>query len=127
MMRGELGQPPGGWPADIQAKALKGETPITVRASSLMADEDLEARRAEVTETLQRPANDRDLASYLMYPKVWTDFAGAQDAYGPTEVLPTPVYFYGLPAGEELLLRRVNQRDGRKQGWVNDRRVSGEL
>ncbi len=33
----------------------------------------------------------------------------------------------GLPAGEELILRRVNSRDGRKTAWVNDRRCSGEV
>jgi pyruvate carboxylase len=37
-----------------------------------------------------------------MYPKVFSDFAAAQESYGPTEVLPTPTYFYGLPAGEEI-------------------------
>jgi DNA repair protein RecN (Recombination protein N) len=33
----------------------------------------------------------------------------------------------GLPVGEELILRRVNARDGRKTAWVNDRRCSGEV
>lgn len=33
----------------------------------------------------------------------------------------------GLPAGAELILRRVNTRDGRKTAWVNDRRCSGEV
>ncbi len=33
----------------------------------------------------------------------------------------------GLPGGEELILRRVNTADGRKTGWVNDRRVSGDV
>ena len=33
----------------------------------------------------------------------------------------------GLPASDELILRRVNSRDGRKTAWVNDRRVSGEV
>ncbi|MFN3524902.1 MAG: DNA repair protein RecN [Paracoccus sp. (in: a-proteobacteria)] len=31
------------------------------------------------------------------------------------------------PAEDELILRRVNAQDGRKTGWVNDRRVSGEV
>ena len=39
-----------------------------------------------------------------MYPKVFSDFAAAQESYGPTEVLPTPTYFYGLPAGEEIAI-----------------------
>ncbi len=33
----------------------------------------------------------------------------------------------GLPGGDELILRRVNSRDGRKTAWVNDRRCSGEV
>ncbi len=33
----------------------------------------------------------------------------------------------GLPAGEELILRRINTPDGRKTAWVNDRRTSGEV
>ncbi len=104
MMRGELGQPPGGFPGAIVKRVLKDEAPIEVRPGSLMADEDLEARRAEATAALETEAADRELASYLMYPKVFTDFAAAQANYGPTEVLPTPVYFYGLPAGEEILV-----------------------
>ena len=32
----------------------------------------------------------------------------------------------GLPGGRELILRRVNARDGRKTAYVNDRRASGE-
>ena len=53
-------------------------------------------------EKIGHAPDDRELASYLMYPKVFSDFAAAQESYGPTEVLPTPTYFYGLPAGEEI-------------------------
>ena len=33
----------------------------------------------------------------------------------------------GIPIDDELILRRVNSRDGRKTAWINDRRVSGEV
>ncbi len=33
----------------------------------------------------------------------------------------------GLPVSDELVLRRINTRDGRKTAWVNDRRVSGDV
>lgn len=33
----------------------------------------------------------------------------------------------GLPEGDELILRRINTRDGRKTAWVNDRRCSGDV
>ena len=33
----------------------------------------------------------------------------------------------GIGVEDELILRRINTRDGRKTAWVNDRRVSGEV
>ncbi|WP_062210075.1 pyruvate carboxylase [Aureimonas sp. AU12] len=104
MLRGDLGQPPGGWPAGLQAKALKGETPITVRPGSLIPAADLEAERAGITEKLGRDVTDTEFASYLMYPKVFTDFAFAAETYGPVSTLPTPNYFYGLETEEEVLV-----------------------
>ncbi len=104
MLRGDLGQPPGGWPPELQKKALKGEAPIAVRPGALLDDADLEALRAEGNERAGGQLSDAEFASYLMYPKVFSDFAAAVSQYGPTEVLPTPVYFYGLPAGEEIMV-----------------------
>jgi pyruvate carboxylase len=102
MMRGDLGQPPGGWPEVIQAKVLKGETPYTQRPGALLAPADLDGERASIAATLERDISDTELASYLMYPKVFTEFARVAATYGPVEVLPTPVYFYGLAPEEEI-------------------------
>ena len=33
----------------------------------------------------------------------------------------------GIEIEDELILRRVNTRDGRKTAWINDRRVSGDV
>ncbi|MBC6716861.1 pyruvate carboxylase [Aurantimonas sp. DM33-3] len=104
MMHGDLGQPPQGWPADIQKKVLKGETPITVRPGSLLPDADLDAEQAKLEEKLDREASAQEFASYLMYPKVFTDFAAAQELYGPVSMLPTPSYFYGIAQDEEVLI-----------------------
>ena len=104
MLKGDLGQPPGGWPAGLQAKALKGETPITVRPGSLLKDADLAALRREAEEKVGRALDDFEFASYLMYPKVFSDFAAAQESYGPVSVLPTPTYFYGMKAEDEVFV-----------------------
>ncbi|MCP4308484.1 MAG: biotin/lipoyl-binding protein, partial [bacterium] len=104
MMHGDLGQPPGGWPEMVQKKVLKGAEPIVVRPGSLIPPADLDGERDAATEQLARPIDDRELASYLMYPKVFIEFARAADHYGPVSALPTPVYFYGLPVGEEILV-----------------------
>ncbi|GLK72549.1 pyruvate carboxylase [Ancylobacter dichloromethanicus] len=104
MLHGEYGQPLGGWPPALQNKALKGEQPITVRYGSLLEDADLEAERADVSALLGRTASDRELASYLMYPKVFSDFAPVVAKFGPVSALPTPVFFYGMKPGDETTI-----------------------
>ncbi len=104
MMRGELSQTPEGWPEGIQNKVLKGEKPLNGRAGALMPAVDLEKTREELEVSLQKPIDQYALASYLMYPKVYSDFSAAQEEYGPTSVLPTPVYFYGLKVGDEIFV-----------------------
>ncbi|CAD7047719.1 pyruvate carboxylase [Pseudorhizobium endolithicum] len=103
MLKGDLGQPPGGWPEMLQKKALKGEKPYTARPGSLLPEADLEAERKEIETKLERSVSDFEFASYLMYPKVFTDFALVSETYGPVSVLPTHAYFYGMADGEELL------------------------
>jgi pyruvate carboxylase len=103
MMKGNLGQPPGGWPEAIQRKVLKGEAAFTDRPGLHAAPVDLEATRAELSKTLEGyTVGDDDLAGYLMYPKVFLDYMGRHRRYGPVRVLPTPVYFYGMQPGEQI-------------------------
>ncbi|MEP9372787.1 pyruvate carboxylase [Mesorhizobium sp. KR1-2] len=104
MLRGDLGQSPGGWPAALQKKALKGERPITVRPGSLLKPADLKANRKEIEEKLGRSLSEFEFASWLMYPKVFSDFAGAQETYGPVSVLPTLTYFYGMEPEDEVFV-----------------------
>lgn len=104
MLKGDLGQPPGGWPEVLQKKALKGDAAYTVRPGSLLEDADLAAERKAIEDKLEREISEYEFASYLMYPKVFTDFAAASDLYGPVSALPTPTYFYGLPVGEEVFV-----------------------
>jgi pyruvate carboxylase len=104
MMRGDLGQPPSGWPKALQKKVLKGDEAYTARPGSLLPDADLEAERKEIETKLEREVSENEFASYLMYPKVFTDFTLATETYGPVSMLPTPAYFYGIPVGGELFV-----------------------
>lgn len=103
MLRGDLGQPPGGWPEALRKKVLKGEASYTVRPGSLLQEANLDAERREIETRLARAVSDTEFASYLMYPKVFTEFALTAETYGPVSTLPTPAYFYGLSVGEEVL------------------------
>jgi pyruvate carboxylase len=104
MLRGDLGQSPGGWPQALQKKALKGAKPITVRPGSLLDAADLSAGRKEAEEKVGRTLSEPEFASWLMYPKVFSDFAAAQETYGPVSVLPTPNYFYGMKPEDEIFV-----------------------
>ncbi len=110
MMKGNLGQPHGGWPAAIQAKVLKGEPAMTTRPGAAMPAVDLEAARAKLATELRigqddaedEVVDDEDLNGYLMYPKVFMDYRMRHRAYGPVRVLPTRTFFYGMQAGDEI-------------------------
>ena len=103
MMRGNLGQPPGGFPQTIIAKVLKGEKPSTERPGKHLAPVDLEAARAGLSTELDGKAVDgEDLNGYLMYPKVFLDYMGRHRSYGPVRTLPTRTFFYGMQPGEEI-------------------------
>jgi len=102
MMRGDLGRPEGGWPEGIQKKVLKGQKPLQQRPGATMAPLDLAAERRKLDEKLGRPATDTQFASYLMYPKVFLDYARDRAAFGDCAMLPTPVFFYGMDPGDEV-------------------------
>ena len=103
MMRGNLGQPPGGFPEEIVNKVLKGEAPNVARPGAHLEPVDLEATRAELSNELEGfSVDDEDLNGYLMYPKVFKDYMGRHRQYGPVRTLPTRTFFYGMEPGEEI-------------------------
>ena len=103
LLRGNLGQPHGGWPAGISKKVLKGEVAATTRPGAAMAPVDLEAVRKSLSAELNGyVVDDEDLNGYLMYPKVFLDYMGRHRLYGPVRALPTKTFFYGMESGEEI-------------------------
>ncbi len=103
MMRGNLGQPPGGFPPAIVKKVLKDEQPDTERPGKHLPPVDLEEARAEAVTALEgKTVDDEDLNGYLMYPKMFLDYMGLHRQYGPVRSLPTRTFFYGMEPGEEI-------------------------
>ncbi len=109
LFAGELGQPPGGFPADLQRKVLRGREPMTMRPGASLPAEDLEATRVAAGGD-SGPLSDRELAAHLMYPKVFSDFRELRTRYGDVDLLPTAVFLYGMEAEEEITL---TMNDGR--------------
>jgi pyruvate carboxylase len=104
MMQGAIGFPQDGWPKVLQkiildsagAKAIKG------RAGAHLPPANFAQVGKDVAGKTDADARDVDVVSYLMYPQVFTDFQKHLRQYGDTSVLPTPAFFYGLAAGEEI-------------------------
>jgi pyruvate carboxylase len=104
MFSGSLGEPDGGWPADIQEIVLKGKAPTPGRPGEHLPPVDLEATAAQLKEATGQDVSRTDLMSYLMYPEVFLAFERTRQAYMDISVLPTPQFFYGMEQGDEVTL-----------------------
>ena len=91
-LRGELGDPPGGWPEPLRTKALAGRPPA--KAQQELSPED-EAVLGQPGET-RRAALNR-----LLFPGPTKEFEAHREAYGDTSSLSANQFFYGLRSGEE--------------------------
>jgi pyruvate carboxylase len=98
---GEIGQPPGGFPERLREVVLKGRQPIEGRPGDALPPVDFTKTRATVEQKIGREPDDRDVLSYLMYPKVFVDYAAHLKQYSDVTMVPTEVFFYGLRPGEE--------------------------
>jgi pyruvate carboxylase len=98
---GKLGMPPGGFPPALQAKVLREKKPLTERAGAGLPPADFAAAQKLLEPNLGKPPSEQDVVSYLLYPKVFTDFVAYEAQYSDVSVLPTPVFFYGMQRGEE--------------------------
>ncbi len=101
MMKGMMGQPPGGWPVELQRAVLKGEEPITCRPGELLEEFDFDAARTLLKTRYGREFSEEELLSYALYPKVFQDYCEFVNAYSDVSVLDTSTFFYGLESGQE--------------------------
>ena len=102
LIGGGMGQPPGGFPEEVKKRVLRGEPGLSGRPGETLEPVDFKEAAETVEKMLGREPARRDVISYLLYPKVYRDFADHQSKYSDTSVLPTPVFFYGQEVGEEI-------------------------
>jgi len=104
--KGDLGQPVGGFPKDLQKLILKGEEPYTDRPNAHIEPIDFEEEykyfRKVFESGLGRPIDITDFLSYRLYPKVFTDAFNNHLKYDNLMNLPTKNFFYGMERGEEI-------------------------
>ena len=91
-LRGELGDPPGGWPEPLRTKALAGRPPAKPTEELSAEDEaNLHAAGPKRQTTLNR----------LLFPGPTRELEAHRDEYGDTSRLTANQFFYGLRSGEE--------------------------
>lgn len=100
--QGQLGQPPGGFPQDLQDAVLKGQPVMTGRPGAGMPPYDFTAAEAHVAQRVGRVPTQQEVVSYALYPRVLDDYFAFTNRCGNVSILPTPVYFYGLEPGQEV-------------------------
>ena len=88
-LRGELGDPPGGWPEPFRSKALGNRAAAKDVEELSIADR--RGLRDEPHRTLNR----------MLFPGPTKEFDSHREAYGDTSVLSSKDYFYGLEPERE--------------------------
>lgn len=114
--KGMMGQPDGGFPAELQKIVLKGQEPITVRPGSLLPPEDFAKLEKNLCEKFDLSSSsdidmEQKVISYAMYPKVYEEYCEHLENYNDVSHLESHVYFYGLREGEETVLNMSEGKD----------------
>ena len=104
LLSGRMGQPPGGFPTEVVARVVRNQTIIEGRPGATLPPANIEDATAEVTALVGREATPREVSSWLLYSRVFQDFAEHRAKYGDVAVLPTPAFLEGPKPGEELFV-----------------------
>ncbi|WP_395046622.1 pyruvate carboxylase [Flavobacterium sp.] len=104
LFRGDLGQPYGGFPAVLQKIILKDEKPYTEKPNAHLEPIDFELELKKLHEKFDDKLTTEDLLSYIMFPKVFSDFYTFRKHFGKVEKLATPTFYYPLKSNEEVLV-----------------------
>ena len=94
---------------DLQKVVLKGEEPITCRPGELLEPIDFDKAREEVRKFYPE-ADDHNVISWCLYPKVVEDFYRHRQEYGYIMRMGSHVFFNGMALGET---NKINIEDGK--------------
>src|SRR5437660_11129988 len=79
---GKLGQPPGGFPKELQKKVLRGRKPMKGRPGASLPPADFAVTKTDLEKRLKRHISDQEVVTHLLYPRVVPELAAhkAKDA-----------------------------------------------
>ncbi|NBW86824.1 MAG: pyruvate carboxylase, partial [Planctomycetia bacterium] len=102
LLAGRMGQPPGGFPPAVVKRIVRSGDVVTGRPGETLPPADFAAATKRVAEIVGRTPSPREVLSWLLYPRVFQDFAQHRAKHGDVSVLPTPAFLEGPKPGEEL-------------------------
>jgi pyruvate carboxylase len=102
--KGDLGQPYGGFPKELQKLILKDIVPYTDLPNAHIKPIHMEEETAKFK--LKYPHADPvlDFLSWSFYPKVFDEYYQHHEQYGDLSTLPSLTFFYGMKYNEEILV-----------------------
>ncbi len=101
--RGDLGQPPFGFPEKLQQIVLKDRKPYTDRPNAHLEPVDFDKEFPAFQEKYPH-TNFLEFLSYKLYPKVFDDYYNHVQQYSDVSKIPTHAFFYGLKENEEITI-----------------------
>ncbi len=106
--KGDLGQPVGGFPKELQKIILKNKEAYSDRPNAHLEPIDFTTEYATFKKKFQkgftRAIEEEDFLSYTLYPKVFEQAHENYKLYGNLALIPTKNFFYGMKPGEETLI-----------------------
>ncbi|QDS97220.1 pyruvate carboxylase [Adhaeretor mobilis] len=102
LVGGMMGQPPGGFDPKLIKRVLQQQKPVIGRPGESLPPADFAAAGEKVAKFLGREPNQREIVTYLLYPKVYKDYAEHHLKHGDVSCIPTPYFFFGQVPNEEF-------------------------
>ncbi|KAI5866574.1 pyruvate carboxylase [Durotheca rogersii] len=100
-LEGMMGQPYGGFPEPLRSRALRNRRKFDKRPGLYLNPVDMRKTRSDLAQKWGH-VSETDLASYLMYPKVFEDYKKFVQKFGDLSVLPTKYFLSAPQIGEEF-------------------------
>ena len=101
--QGLMGTPYGGFPEPLRTNILGSKRQkLNERPGLTLPPVDFVGIKEELSSRYGNQITETDIASYVMYPKVFEQFKSIVDKYGDLSVLPTKYFLKPCAIGEEL-------------------------
>lgn len=109
--KGDLGQPPGGFPKELQKIILKNIQPYTDLPNKHLSAVNLQEEFLLFKGKFDEELEFTDFLSYMLYPKVFEEYYTQKIKYGEVYKIPTPNFFYGIPGKETIFINLSKGKD----------------